>query len=577
MSRTTNYNLYLCDDDTKTFQEWREEINGESGSNMVLIDAALANKSDKGHTHQASEVGAEPFLITVTSVGVNTVTADKNMEEILNAYQSGRTLTATMGGKLYNLCFTSIGSSLIMFKFSGYVPDKNLEFITIQSLNGVFGVILNSDNPITRSGGIMIGNLTLSGDPTQPLHAATKQYVDNNSASLDYEWSEGTLPSSGDWLSVGYGKGKFVAMKSNGSDAAAYSDDGINWTPTVMPRSDGWQAYGYGNGRFVAVAANSAYAAYSDDGINWTETQMPTAASWQSVAYGNGMFMTVPFATNTGAYSKDGVSWQGINMPGTSYQWCSVAFGNGKFVAVAANTDKAAYTTGATSWSAAIMPSTAFWQAVAFGNGRFVATTNSSKYAYSTDGVNWTEAAMPSNADWEAVTFGNDRFVAMANESNKVAYSKDGINWTEEILPASRSWMEIVYGSGRFVAVARYADKTGVYTMPKSPLLSYIEEVDIKFSALPHSEVKTFTNVIVSRTDWRNSSVYAGYPYEGRIYCTGVDPSYIPEVNFDIAEATSGAFAPVAATGVNMVIIYSKEIQTGDITIPSIVCTKAVV
>lgn len=47
MNRTENYNLFLCNDGTKKFKEWREEINGTSNSNMVLIDLALASLSKK--------------------------------------------------------------------------------------------------------------------------------------------------------------------------------------------------------------------------------------------------------------------------------------------------------------------------------------------------------------------------------------------------------------------------------------------------------------------------------------------------------------------------------------------------
>lgn len=46
LSKTTNYNLYLCDDDKKRFQDWRNEMNGTDDSNMVKIDAALGEKAN---------------------------------------------------------------------------------------------------------------------------------------------------------------------------------------------------------------------------------------------------------------------------------------------------------------------------------------------------------------------------------------------------------------------------------------------------------------------------------------------------------------------------------------------------
>lgn len=53
LSTTTNYNLSLCDDATKKFKEWREEMNGVDNSNMIIIDTALGEKADKSGTVEA--------------------------------------------------------------------------------------------------------------------------------------------------------------------------------------------------------------------------------------------------------------------------------------------------------------------------------------------------------------------------------------------------------------------------------------------------------------------------------------------------------------------------------------------
>lgn len=39
-------------------------------------------------------------------------------------------------------------------------------------------------NAMSKSGGTFTGSVTLNGDPTEALHAATKQYVDNGMADL---------------------------------------------------------------------------------------------------------------------------------------------------------------------------------------------------------------------------------------------------------------------------------------------------------------------------------------------------------------------------------------------------------
>lgn len=46
MSNTPNYGLYLTDDSSTRFQEWRNQMNGTDDSNMVKIDTALGQKAN---------------------------------------------------------------------------------------------------------------------------------------------------------------------------------------------------------------------------------------------------------------------------------------------------------------------------------------------------------------------------------------------------------------------------------------------------------------------------------------------------------------------------------------------------
>ena len=64
---------------------------------------------------------------------------------------------------------------------------------------------------------------------------------------------EFTMPESGDWMSVTYGNGKYVAVAEN-SSKGAYSPDGINWTEMTLPASRKWRSVTYGNDKFVAIA-----------------------------------------------------------------------------------------------------------------------------------------------------------------------------------------------------------------------------------------------------------------------------------------------------------------------------------
>lgn len=82
MSKTTNYNLYLCDDDTKRFQDWRNEINGTDDSNMIKIDTALGEKAD-------SSVAVTGTLIASAWTGVNSPFTQTLSVAGLGASQNG--------------------------------------------------------------------------------------------------------------------------------------------------------------------------------------------------------------------------------------------------------------------------------------------------------------------------------------------------------------------------------------------------------------------------------------------------------------------------------------------------------
>ena len=101
------------------------------------------------------------------------------------------------------------------------------------------------------------------------------------------------------------------------------------------------------------------------------------------------------------------------------------------------------------------------------------------------------------------------------------------------------------------------------------------------FAAATHShtgyaEVKIFTDVSVPASAWGNDSTYGAYPFAATITAAGVTAEHVPEVNYGATEAASGDFAPVATSGSGTVKIYAAVKPTAAITIPSIICIKAV-
>lgn len=81
MSETTsNYGLYITDDSSERFIEWRTQMNGTENSNMVKIDTALSEKANNSTSVSAtllanSWVGDFPFT---QDISVSGLTATQN-------------------------------------------------------------------------------------------------------------------------------------------------------------------------------------------------------------------------------------------------------------------------------------------------------------------------------------------------------------------------------------------------------------------------------------------------------------------------------------------------------------------
>ena len=168
------------------------------------------------------------------------------------------------------------------------------------------------------------------------------------STNFGATWSGSTMPG-GEWHAFTYGNDKFVAINYN-SDLVAYSSDGTTWNTTTMPSSARWYSVCYGGGKFVAIATDgSTAAAYSEDGITWHPSNpLPSGSQWQSICYGNGRFVVIDRDKNV-AYSGDGITWTAVTLP-SSDNWLSVTYG-GKFVAVAYSSDKAVYSEDGITWN----------------------------------------------------------------------------------------------------------------------------------------------------------------------------------------------------------------------------------
>jgi len=81
-----------------------------------------------------------------------------------------------------------------------------------------------------------------------------------------------------------------------------------------------------------------------------------------------------------------------------------------------------------------------------------------------------------------------------------------------------------------------------------------------------------FNNTLVDKDNFVSDETYDDYPYRATVPLTGVVALMDVDVRFDVIDATSGIFAPVATSYDGGIYIYASEVPAADLTIPRIIC-----
>lgn len=99
-----------------------------------------------------------------------------------------------------------------------------------------------------------------------------------------------------------------------------------------------------------------------------------------------------------------------------------------------------------------------------------------------------------------------------------------------------------------------------------------ILDKSVTFPKLANDAIKrVVTNKVVAKADFKSNNTYTDYPYRAAIAINGVTTNMIPEIIFDVADAISGNYSPVAQTYNGGVYIYAKSPSDNNLTIPTII------
>ena len=131
MSETTNYGLYLEDDASANFMNWREKMNGTDQSNMVKIDTALGEKADKSGA-------VDTTLLASAWVGVEAPFTQEIAIDGLGAAQNGNisvahSATAEQREIAREALLSIIGQSAgkLQVAADGELPEQDIPVVVI--------------------------------------------------------------------------------------------------------------------------------------------------------------------------------------------------------------------------------------------------------------------------------------------------------------------------------------------------------------------------------------------------------------------------------------------------------------
>lgn len=165
---------------------------GPAGSGSGDMIASTYDPTGKAQDVFAYADGKNVLYVTVSepTTPTGSYTADHSYSEIMEAVEAGRPVFA-----VYELSNNRFIYLPFTFSYTG-ASGRYALFSTDQG-SSMVNVIIAEDGAVTyqeidlapetigalpTSGGTMTGALTLAGDPTANLHAATKQYVDGAAA-----------------------------------------------------------------------------------------------------------------------------------------------------------------------------------------------------------------------------------------------------------------------------------------------------------------------------------------------------------------------------------------------------------
>jgi hypothetical protein len=296
---------------------------------------------------------------------------------------------------------------------------------------------------LAKGGGTMTGALKLAGDPTDPLHAATKTWAETLVGSY---WK----PGIGDLLTT-----------VRGAPDATWIPDGAIYLQSSYP------------GLFAKLGLIGIDATTT----NWTTISSPMSGTAILMAVGkDGVLLMNDYANNTNLFRRStdgGSTFSTITPPNRSINGGSTD-GNGVFIVACPSGFVMRSADNGLTWAA--IDTGAGQDLLGVGTdkkGVWIASTNGAFVMRSADnGLTWAKVAAPNNSRRNPVANGSGVWIVLGTQTNTVFRSADnGLTWASVALGygatdyyATASAGGVMVAAGLYIISSTYYQVVAVST-----------------------------------------------------------------------------------------------------------------
>ena len=278
-----------------------------AGSNITITtdstnDSITINATDNvSNSFATIAVAGHSNVVADSSTDILTLLASSGIDISTNATTDTITITNTGVTSVNGLTGSVSAQNIIDAVKSLDGPNSGLDADTLDGNDGSYYQQALGYTPVNKAGDTMTGYLTLSGAPTNSLHAATKQYVDDVASGLHWKGAVNLLAASNIALT-----GNTNTLVIDGHDALVTADSGYR----ILLKNQ-------------TTAANNGIYTYTDNGTTYTLTRSTDADTFQElkgtsvlVLEGTTYALTGWVQTNYSLTSFSGQTWVQFNSGG---------------------------------------------------------------------------------------------------------------------------------------------------------------------------------------------------------------------------------------------------------------------